>query len=179
MTKISKFLSLVLRHNPGAIGLHLDGQGWAEVEELLARATAHGNGFTLDELHEVVAGNDKKRFTLSEDGSRIRAAQGHSVKVELALPPASPPEILWHGTATRFLTSILHEGLTPQSRQHVHLSAEWATAVAVGRRHGKPVVLKVQAAQMAAAGFTFWQAANGVWLCDRVPPEYLEHTDAE
>lgn len=178
MTKISKFLSLVLRHDPGAIGLHLDAQGWATVEDLLTRATAHGKRVTLEQLHEVVANNDKKRFTLSEDGTRIRAAQGHSVKVELALPPSVPPETLWHGTATRFLPSILREGLTPQSRQHVHLSAALETAIAVGRRHGKPVVLRVKTAQMVAAGFTFWQAENGVWLCDRVPPEFLEQIEA-
>jgi putative RNA 2'-phosphotransferase len=125
-------------------------------------------------LHEVVATNDKQRFSLSADGAKIRANQGHSVAVELGLIPMTPPELLYHGTATRFLTSIRETGLRSGSRQHVHLSADQATAVAVGSRHGKPVVLTVQAGQLHRAGGQFYLSENGVWLTGAVPPEYLE-----
>lgn len=172
--RISKFLSYVLRHRPDAIGLRLDGQGWACVDELVEKANACGD-VTLDRarLREVVENNDKKRFSLSEDGARIRAAQGHSVRVDLALEPAEPPEHLFHGTATRFLDSILREGLRPQQRQYVHLSKDPATAADVGRRYGRPVVLTVSARAMHERGFTFYLAENGVWLTDAVPPGYI------
>jgi putative RNA 2'-phosphotransferase len=170
---ISKFLSLVLRHQPETIGLTLDTNGWAEVDDLIARAAAHGKRFTADDLFRVSANNDKKRFTLSEDNRRIRAAQGHSVQVELGLVPLAPPEILFHGTATRFANAILSEGLKPQSRQHVHLSLDEETAVKVGQRHGKPCIFRVEAGRMHAEGFLFFRAENGVWLTDAVPPGFL------
>lgn len=173
--RISKFLSYVLRHRPDAIGLHLDGEGWARVDELIEKANAHAEGITLshERLREVVASNDKSRFTLSEDGAGIRAAQGHSVRVDLALEPAEPPGHLFHGTATRFLESILREGLRPQQRQYVHLSQDETTAIEVGARYGKPVVLTINAQAMYERGFRFYLAENGVWLTDAVPPDFI------
>lgn len=173
MKRLSKFLSFVLRHNPDEIGITLDAQGWTDVGRLLMQAAEHGLPITRAELNTIVAQNDKKRFTLSADGSRIRAAQGHSVAVDLGLTPVEPPEHLYHGTAIANLAAIRAEGLTPRSRQQVHLSPDVKTAIAVGGRHGKPHVLTVQTARMHAVGHAFYQADNGVWLTDTVPPEYL------
>ena len=173
-TKISKFLSLVLRHQPETIGLELDEEGWANVAALLKQLNAHGKPVTLDRLREVVETNNKKRFAFDDTGKRIRASQGHSLEVDLKLEHMAPPAVLWHGTASRFVPSIREEGLTPQSRQHVHLSADRATAFKVGARHGAPVVLEVYARAMAAAGYRFYRSANGVWLTAEVPVNYLE-----
>jgi putative RNA 2'-phosphotransferase len=173
LKEISKFLSYVLRHAPQSIGLSLDANGWASVDDLLARAPAGGQSFDRATLERVVAGSDKKRFTLSEDGSRIRAAQGHSVEVDLAIAPMIPPAMLFHGTATRHMEAILAEGLKPGRRKKVHLSLDEETAAKVGQRHGKPVVLRVDAAGMHAHGLPFWRAENGVWLTDHVPPQFL------
>lgn len=175
---LSKFLSLVLRHQPETIGLVLDAGGWAAIDELIARSRAHGTPFTEDELLAVVAGSDKQRFSLSEDRRRIRAAQGHSIPVELGLAPTPPPATLYHGTATRFVPSIRTQGLVPGARQHVHLSPDAATAHKVGQRHGRPVVLVIDAAAMAAQGHTFYLSANGVWLTDHVPPAFIGPDDA-
>jgi putative RNA 2'-phosphotransferase len=172
-TQLSKFLSYVLRHKPESIQLRLDEQGWANVEELIANSANSGTSFTREDLVRVVATNDKKRFSLSEDGRRIRAAQGHSVEVALGLASQIPPDLLYHGTATRFLDSILAQGLKPQSRQQVHLSSDHATALRVGQRHGTPVVLQVMASAMQREGSAFFQADNGVWLTDEVPPRFL------
>jgi len=174
LISLSKFVSLVLRHEPQRVGLALDSQGWASVEELLAAASRHGTPLTRDKLMRIVAENEKQRFAFSDDGQRIRARQGHSVDVDLALAPQVPPEILFHGTATRFLESIRATGLESRSRQHVHLSRDEATAVQVGQRHGKPVVLKVLAGQMHAAGHEFYLSENNVWLTAQVPPEFLD-----
>ncbi len=172
-TKRSKFLSLVLRHKPEEIGIQLDAEGWASVPDLLARLETTRHAMTLTDLKRIVAQNDKKRFTLSADKSRIRAAQGHSIEVALGLAPVTPPETLYHGTATRFVDAIRKEGLTRQSRQHVHLSADEATATQVGRRHGKPHVFIVHAGQMHRDGHAFHQAENGVWLTGNVAAKYL------
>lgn len=174
LVKISRFLSLVLRHEPAKIGITLDAQGWVGVDELLAALSRAGKRVTLENLRRVVAENDKKRFSFSEDGERIRANQGHSVEVDLGLEPVEPPEVLYHGTASRFLLSIRREGLTARSRHHVHLSAEQKTAVAVGSRHGVPVVLTVRAARMHADGHLFYRSDNGVWLTDAVAPKYID-----
>lgn len=172
---ISKFLSLILRHAPDTIGLTLDRNGWADVAALLERAHAHGKRFTLDELRDVVASNEKQRFAFSEDGRSIRASQGHSLKsVDLELVPVQPPEVLYHGTASRFITAIRAGGLKAQSRQHVHLSEERATAVSVGTRYGVPVVLSIRAAEMAAQGHVFYRSDNGVWLTDAVPLKFID-----
>ena len=175
---VSKFLSYVLRHRPQAIGLTLDREGWAEIAQLIAGAQKAGHTLDIGLIREVVASSDKKRFAISQDGLSIRAVQGHSTaSVAIAFAEKQPPEILYHGTATRFLDSILHEGLKPGERQYVHLSAELATAVAVGQRYGKPVVLKVHALQMHQQGLRFFQAENGVWLVETVPVEYLSMGD--
>jgi putative RNA 2'-phosphotransferase len=171
--KLSKFLSYVLRHKPDAIALTLDPQGWVSIDELIARSEAAGTRFDREDLLHVVETDDKKRYSVSVDGGRIRAVQGHSVAIELGLPPQEPPTMLYHGTATRFLDSILAEGLKPQSRQQVHLSADEVTARRIGQRHGKPAILTVEARRMHMAGFKFYVAENGVWLTDRVPPEFL------
>ena len=170
---LSKFLSFVLRHKPDAIGLVLDTQGWAGIDDLISKANSAGTRFTRDELLHVVATSDKKRFSISDDGLRIRAAQGHSVSVELGLAPKAPPAVLYHGTAMRFAEAIVAEGLKPQSRQQVHLSLDEITAHRVGQRHGKPVIFKVDAARMHAQGFKVYVADNGVWLTDHVPPQFL------
>lgn len=174
VVKISKFLSYVLRHQPQSIGIELDAQGWVGVDELLAKANAHGQRFDETLLKEVVASNDKQRFVLDETQRRIRANQGHSVNIDLALAPIEPPEFLYHGTATRFVESIRQQGLLPRQRQHVHLSAEVATAHNVGERHGKPVILRVRALALAQSGQAFYRSENGVWLTEQVPVAFIE-----
>lgn len=169
--QVSKYLSKHLRHEPGRIGIALDSQGWVEIDVLLAAAAAHGFAFGREELEHVVASNDKQRFAI--DGSRIRANQGHSVEVDLGLPVADPPPYLFHGTVVRSIAAIRAEGLRPMNRHHVHLSADRETATRVGARRGKPVVLSVDAGAMRAAGHEFRLSANGVWLVDRVPPQFL------
>jgi putative RNA 2'-phosphotransferase len=170
---ISKFLSLVLRHKPQEIGLTLDQNGWASVSELLTRLNANGSPVTMDLLEEIVDTNNKKRFAFNEDRTQIRASQGHSIEVDLDLQACEPPALLFHGTAEKNLASILATGLKKQNRQHVHLSDNTDTAKNVGGRHGKPVVLHVNAAQMQKDGFIFFLSANQVWLTDEVPPVYL------
>lgn len=166
----SKFLSYILRHKPDAIGLTPDPEGWANIEELIAKADIPLDHETL---HKVVATSDKKRFAISADGLSIRANQGHSIEVNLGLEPVEPPELLYHGTATRFLESIKAQGLLPQNRQYVHLSADIETATRVGQRHGKPVVLIIPALKLHQQGHQFFQAQNGVWLAENVPPEVI------
>jgi putative RNA 2'-phosphotransferase len=168
--RLSKFLSLILRHDPGHIGLELDGGGWAEVREIIARA---GFPVTPEAIADVVRSSDKQRFSLSPDGTRIRANQGHSFPVDLGLTPVVPPEVLFHGTGEGSVAAILAEGLKPMARQHVHLSKDRETAVKVGQRHGRPVVLTVAAERLAAAGQVFYLSLNGVWLTGPVAPEVL------
>lgn len=172
--KLSKFLSYVLRHDPAAIGLQLDAHGWASVSELIEAAARKGYRLTPDVVAEVVAQNDKRRFSLSPDGQRIRANYGHSLPVDLGLEPTVPPERLYHGTARRTLGSIMRKGLQPGRRQFVHLSSDIDTAREVGRRHGRPVVLVVEAGRMHDAGFLFYLSESGIWLTRAVPPEYLK-----
>lgn len=174
VVKISKFMSLVLRHDPGKIGLTLDENGWAEVADLLQRMNDHGRRIDREILEHVVATNDKKRFSFTDDGQKIRANQGHSIDIDLALSPQTPPDVLFHGTATRFLDSIREQGLLPGSRQHVHLSRDETTAIKVGQRHGKPVVLVVRAGEMHRQGISFFCSDNGVWLTDCVAPQFIE-----
>jgi putative RNA 2'-phosphotransferase len=173
----SKFLSLVLRHRPDRIGLSLDAAGWADIEELIRLSQAH-RPLTYDVIQTVVAGSDKQRFAISEDGLRIRANQGHSIAVDLALEVVAPPGRLYHGTATRFLEAIRREGLLRRDRHHVHLSADIDTARRVGARHGKPVVLIIHATEMAAAGHAFRCSANEVWLADAVPVDFIDFGDS-
>lgn len=178
VTRRSKLLSLVLRHSPQTIGLQLDAAGWAHTDELLACLARSGKAMSLAQLQAVVGSCAKQRFAFSEDGQRIRANQGHSVTVELQLALSTPPDALYHGTATRFLDAILAQGLQRQQRHHVHLSASIDTAGAVGRRHGKLALLRVDAAGMAANGHVFYCSDNGVWLTDAVPVAYLQTLDA-
>ena len=169
----SKFLSLILRHQPEKIGLSLDANGWANINDLLRLSAAKGRPLTRARLDEVVETNDKQRFMLNEDRSMIRASQGHSVSVDLGLSAMAPPPVLFHGTATRFLESIQTQGLLKGSRQHVHLSPDESTAIRVGQRHGKPVVLRIAAGRMQLEGHKFYRSANGVWLTDHVPPIFI------
>ncbi|MGK5061836.1 RNA 2'-phosphotransferase [Janthinobacterium sp. LB3P112] len=170
----SKFLSLILRHAPEKIGLALDTNGWADIAQLLALAAQHGRRLSREQLDDVVARDSKTRYAISDDGLRIRANQGHSLAaVDIALPPAIPPAVLYHGTASRFVEAIRAAGLLPGSRNHVHLSSKHETAVAVGARHGKPVVLTVAAAAMQAQGHVFYVSDNGVWLADAVPQAFI------
>lgn len=173
-TRTSKFLSYVLRHEPQSIGLTLDSEGWADLDALIDGARASGQQLDRALIQAVVASNDKKRFALSDDGKRIRAVQGHSTQaVAIAYEARTPPAMLYHGTATRFLASILAEGLRPGQRHHVHLSENLATATEVGRRYGEPVILGVDADAMHAHGFAFFQADNGGWLTEQVPVAFL------
>jgi len=174
----SKFLSLVLRHQPETIGVSLDPNGWIDVEVLLDALARHGRKMSLDDLERLVRGNDKQRFAFSEDGKRIRANQGHSVEVDLALAPQIPPEILYHGTVDRFLDSILTTGLRRGDRHHVHLTAEVETAQKVGQRRGRAVILEVLSGDMQRAGHPFFLSDNGVWLVDHVPTKFIIHNVA-
>ncbi|MCG2617409.1 RNA 2'-phosphotransferase [Terrimonas sp. NA20] len=170
---ISKFLSLVLRHKPEQIGLTLDQNGWASVTELLAKLHANGSPVSMELLEEIVDSNNKKRFAFNNDKTQIRASQGHSIEIDLDIKACEPPALLFHGTAEKNLESILASGLKKQNRQHVHLSDNTDTAKNVGARHGRPVVLQVNAGQMQKDGFTFYLSANNVWLTDEVPAVYL------
>lgn len=173
LVRLSKFLSRVLRHQPGMLGLRLDSGGWVVVGVLLN--AMQQRGMTIDRalLERVVAENDKQRFSFSADGARIRANQGHSIDVDLGLEARTPPDMLYHGTAARNLEAILSQGLLKGRRHAVHLSLDDKTARIVGQRHGAPVVLVIDSARMAADGYAFTCSANGVWLTDHVPPEYI------
>jgi putative RNA 2'-phosphotransferase len=170
---ISKFLSLVLRHKPERINLQLDANGWADVDELIKQLNAHDVPLDFELLEEIVITNDKQRFAFNADLTGIRASQGHSINVDLALQPVQPPGKLYHGTVARFMDAIKIDGLQKMSRQHVHLSSDEATAIKVGSRRGKPVILSIDAAGMHADGFLFYLSENGVWLTDEVPVAYI------
>lgn len=174
LTETSKFLSYVLRHEPQSIGLSLDTEGWASIDALIAAAAKHGRTLGRALIEQVVDTSEKKRFALSEDGSSIRAVQGHSTdSVAISFEEKVPPAVLYHGTATRFLESIRAQGLLPGARHHVHLSEDRQTATSVGQRYGTPVVLTIAAGVMHEQGFKFFQAQNGVWLVSHVPSEQL------
>lgn len=172
-TKISKFLSLVLRHKPETIGLKLEEEGWVNVSKLLKACADFGEAFTLAELCEVVETNDKKRFSFDENGVNIRASQGHSLNIAIDFEKKIPPTNLYHGTAERNVEAIFKSGLKKMNRHHVHLSADTETARKVGQRYGKPVIFKVNTAEMLDEKFEFFISANGVWLIGYVPPKFL------
>ncbi len=172
--KISKFLSLVLRHSPDTIGLRQDENGWANVTELISQSAGKGLIFSSHELEEVVVTNDKQRFSYNEDKTRIRASQGHSIDIELQLEAMVPPDILYHGTVEKFLQNIMNEGLRKMDRHHVHLSKDSETAEKVGSRRGSAVLLIVRSREMSLDGFEFYLSANGVWLTDQVPVKYID-----
>jgi putative RNA 2'-phosphotransferase len=172
--RLSKFLSLVLRHKPEAIGIALDSGGWVNVAELLAALDRHGHLLSLDELRDIVATSDKRRFAFSEDGQKIRASEGHSVQVDLGYLPSVPPERLYHGTVERFLDPIRRDGLLKGRRHHVHLSIDQPKAARLGERRGRPVILTIRAGDMHRDGLLFYLSANGVWLTKHVPVRYIE-----
>jgi putative RNA 2'-phosphotransferase len=174
LIKTSKFLSLVLRHNPEKIGITLDENGWTNVNELMIKLSVKGHKINIDSLKWVVENNNKKRFAVNEDFSKIRANQGHSVEIDLNYESKMPPEHLYHGTATKNLSSILAIGLKKQNRHHVHLSIDKETVINVGSRHGKPVVLIIKSKEMHEKGINFFLSANGVWLVDEILPEFID-----
>ena len=176
--KLSKSFSYVLRHRPDTLGIELDDAGWIGVDTLLAAFAKQNKAYTRSEVDRMVAGNSKQRFEFSDDGTRIRARQGHSLTVDLGYTPSPPPDVLFHGTAQRFLPAILREGLTKQNRHHVHLSTDQQTMLAVAQRHGKPVLLRIDAAGMHVAGYAFFVTGNDVWLTDHVPPDALTSIEA-
>lgn len=172
LTQVSKFLSLILRHKPEWIGITLDEHGWADVGELV-KGISKETPFDETILEAIVRTDKKKRYQFNEDHTKIRACQGHSIPVDLELTPVMPPEFLWHGTGEKYVPSIERTGLQPKSRQYVHLSPDKETAGDVGKRHGAPVIYRVLAGKMHRDGYSFYQAANGVWLTRSVPKDYL------
>ncbi|MCI8625466.1 MAG: RNA 2'-phosphotransferase [Lachnospiraceae bacterium] len=177
--RLSKFISLVLRHHPEAAGITIEEHGWADVEALLAGLKRTGRTIDRELLEKIVAEDEKKRYSFDASGTRIRANQGHSIQVNLELTPIEPPEFLYHGTASRFIGSILREGLKPMGRQYVHLSRDIETAKKVGARHGVPVILKVYSGKMYREGEHFYQSENGVWLVAKVEHKFLEKIPEE
>lgn len=173
LTRISKYMSLILRHKPQVIGIQLDAHGWADVNAMLA-GISNKYPINRDILEEIVQSDEKQRYSFNEDGTKIRANQGHSIQVDVELTLAEPPETLYHGTAQRFAASIEAQGLFPQNRLYVHLSPDPETAEKVGRRHGDPVIYLVAAGQMYRDGYRFYLSANGVWLTKVVPAPYLK-----
>ena len=173
LAQISKFMSLILRHKPQAIGIELDEHGWADVEELIA-GIGKSHPFNMEMLEQIVESDNKQRYSFNEDKRFIRANQGHSIPVDVELEECVPPEYLWHGTGMKYVESIDKEGLIPKSRLYVHISGDRETAYKVGQRHGRPVVYRVLAGKMSADGYTFYRSKNGVWLTKKVPVSYLE-----
>lgn len=173
LTKIGKFLCLILRHKPETIGITLDNHGWANVDELIKGVNGQYN-FDMEALEKIVATDSKQRYSFNEDKTKIRANQGHSINVDVELEEAAPPEYLYHGTATKNMDSIWKTGLVPQSRIYVHLSADTDTALNVGKRHGKPTIFRVRSKAMHDQGFVFYKSQNGVWMTEKVPVEFIE-----
>lgn len=171
--RISKFLSLVLRHQPQTIGITLDENGWVEIDTLLEGMACSGKRVSREQLEQVVSNNDKQRFTISDDAVRIRAKQGHSVDVDLGYQAATPPEQLCHGTPGRFVELIRESGLKKMNRHHVHMHADHELATEVGGRRGKPVLLTIRSLEMHQAGYEFFVTENDVWLTDHVPSEFI------
>lgn len=168
-----KFIALILRHKPEVIGIHLDAHGWANVDELIA-GISKTQEFNMAMLEEIVRTDNKQRYSFNDDKTKIRANQGHSIPVDVELAQKTPPDILWHGTGEKYVSSIETEGLIPKTRLYVHLSSDHDTAIKVGSRHGKPVVYEVAAKEMQADGYVFFQSVNGVWLTKQVPVKYLK-----
>jgi putative RNA 2'-phosphotransferase len=174
IVRLSKKLSLHLRHRPQEIGLQLEAGGWVNVDDLLRALQSRGINITRAMLEEVVRENDKQRFAFDQSGERIRASQGHSVEVDLQLSPLTPPPVLFHGTNARVLAAIAEKGLQKMRRHHVHLSPDEETAHRVGARRGDAVILRVLAGKMHDDGHAFFRSQNGVWLTESVPPHYIE-----
>ena len=173
--KISKFLSLILRHSPQIIYLHMDKNGWVNIDEIIQNAEKYKNMFlTSDLIKYIVENNNKQRYKISEDGKKIRASQGHSIKIDLELENKKPPDILYHGTAGHFLKSIEKDGINPMKRQFVHLSQSKEIALTIGKRHGKPIIICIDAKNMDEDGYKFYLSENNVWLVEKVPVKYIE-----
>lgn len=177
LDKLSKFISLVLRHRPDAANITLDEHGWANVEELLDGMNETGRKIDMEILEKIVVTDNKQRYCFNQDKTLIRANQGHSIPVDVELKEQEPPEFLFHGTATRFLDDILNDGLKPMSRLYVHLSKDKETALKVGKRHGTPVILKIYSGAMHKDGYRFYLSENGVWLIEKVDVKYFEVMD--
>ena len=173
INNLSKFLSLILRHKPETIGIELDENGWINTDLLLAKSIQHNYKIDLETLKIIVETNNKKRFSFSDDFAKIRANQGHSLDIELGYLPTKPPRILYHGTAEKNLNSILLHGLEKRDRHHVHLSQDIETAINVGKRHGKPIVLEILSEKMYNNKFDFFLSENGIWLVEKVPTIYI------
>lgn len=177
--RLSKFMSLILRHQPEVIGHSLDRYGWIAIENLVSGAQRAGVALTRETVLAIARDDEKGRYALSDDGLKIKATYGHSVRVDLGLPAGKPPEWLFHGTATRSLDSIKRLGIGRKRRRYVHLSADRITAAKVGGRHGKPVILRVEAGRMFEAGFLFYHSESGIWLTEHVPAEYVDFAALE
>lgn len=173
LDKLSVFISLILRHKPDTIGIQLDEHGWANVDELIDGISKSGRKIDIEILEEIVRTDNKQRYSFNENKTLIRANQGHSIPVDVELKEQQPPQILYHGTTSRFLDSIIQDGLKPMSRLYVHLSSDMETAMKVGKRHGEPVVLKVQSEEMHKDGIKFYLSENGVWLTKSVDKKYI------
>lgn len=173
LTKVSKYICLILRHKPETIGITLDGHGWANVDELIKGVSNSYPGFNIDILEEIVRTDEKQRYSFNEDKTLIRANQGHSIPVNVELEEVEPPEYLYHGTGEKYAEQIDREGLIPKSRLYVHLSEDVETAINVGKRHGEPVIYLVESGKMYRQGYKFYRSINGVWLAHNVPTEFL------
>lgn len=173
LTLISKYISLILRHKPEVIGIKLDEHGWADVNELISGIKKDHKEFDIENLKEIVRTDNKQRYSFNDDGTKIRANQGHSINVDVELEEKEPPEILYHGTCRKYMESIEKQGLIPKSRLYVHLSSDKLTANNVGARHGEPVIYEVDAKRMFKDGYKFYMSANGIWLVRKVPVAYL------
>ena len=176
LERLSKFISMILRHKPQVIGITLDEHGWADVDELIKGINETGEEveFSKDTLEIIVKTDKKQRYSFSQDKTLIRANQGHSIPVDVELEKKEPPKVLYHGTGVKSVKAIQEQGLLPMERLYVHLSTDVETATNVGKRHGTPVIFKVNAEQMQKDGYDFFQSVNGVWLTKEVPAKYLE-----
>lgn len=176
--RTGKFVSYILRHHPERIGITLDEHGWADVQELIDGVNSQDrHELTKEILDALVASPDKARYSYNEDQTKIRANHGHSVRVDVELQPQTPPDILYHGTGEKYVAAIDEIGLIGKSRLYVHLSETTEVATGVGGRHGKPVVYRVRAGEMAKDGYVFFKSLSGIWLTERVPAQYLEKTE--
>lgn len=174
LDKMGRFISFILRHHPETIGISLDEYGWANVDELLSGINNSGRTVDMELLEEIVRTDQKQRYSFNEDKTLIRANQGHSISVDVELEEMQPPQVLYHGTASRFLDAIMQEGLKPMSRLYVHLSKDIETAKVVGARHGAPIILKINTSQMQEDGMKFYLSKNGIWLTKNIPTKYIE-----
>lgn len=180
LTKISKFIAMLLRHKPETIGLKMDEHGWVSVNDLIEGIQKNkSKSFDMADLEEIVRIDEKQRYALNADKTMIRASQGHSIQVDVGLEKRNPPDILYHGTGEKYVSSIDQQGLLPKSRLYVHLSWDVDTAIKVGRRHGKVVVYKVDAKRMVDDGHDFYLSANNVWLIRAVPACYLSKLETD